>query len=251
MPVPVTDAAGLARPPAAARPFVAAGGVLAAAAGRLLAVPLAAFARRRHGKPMHPRGTVVRGVLDRYGARPPCGVPWLDVADRASVTVRLSRGAGLPPPWPDLLGLAVRVPGEDGDVDLLLSTTGSGSRTRLLPVLRRDAATGYGSIMGYRSRAGTLRLGAFAERTHGPGDRIDPDGGPAAGGGLVFVLAAARGTGPWRPFARLTLADPVDGGDADVRFDAVRRPPPGMVPDGPLARLRAPSYAAAQRARGG
>jgi hypothetical protein len=189
-------------------------------------------------------------VLDRYGSRPPWGVPWLDVAQRDSVIVRLSRGAGLPPPWPDLLGLAVRVPADAGDVDLLLSTTGSGSRTRLLPLLRRDAATGYGSIMGYRSRAGTLRLGAFAERTHRPGDRVDPDG-DAGAGGLVFVLAAARGSGPWRPFARLTLADALDGPDADVRFDAVRRPPPGLVPDGPLARLRAPSYAAAQRERSG
>jgi hypothetical protein len=247
----VTDAVRTRHPrlPAAAGPLVATAGSLAATAGRALSVPLAALARYRRGRPMHPRGTVVRGVLDRYGARPPWGVPWLDVADRTTVTVRLSRGAGLPPPWPDLLGLAVRVPGDDGDVDLLMSTTGSGPRTRLLPVLRRDAATGYGSIMGYRSTAGTLRLGAFAERTHGPGHRIDPDGTPGAGG-LVFVLAAARGTEPWRPFARLTLAGARDGDD-DVHFDAVRRPPPGLVPDGPLARLRAPSYAAAQRARSG
>lgn len=66
---------------------------LARATGRLLAVPLAAVARRRHGRPMHPRGAVSDAVLERSGVRPPWGVPWLDEPARDEVVVRLSRGS--------------------------------------------------------------------------------------------------------------------------------------------------------------
>ena len=205
----------------------------AAALGRVLAVPLGAVARRRSGKPMHPRGVVLHGVLDHTGSTPPRGVPWLDEPGRARALVRLSRGVGLPDRAPDLLGLAVHLP--DDGIDLLLSSTGRGRVSRLLPVPRRDPATAYGSIMGYRTTAGTVRLAAVGERT--------------SDDGLVFVLAAARGAGPWRLFARLTLGAAVPTRDPDVRFDAVRRPPPGLVPDGPMACLRAPVYARAREAR--
>lgn len=212
----------------------------AAGAGRALSVLVGAVARFRRGKPMHPRGVVLEGVLERTGSTPPWGVAWLDEPGSARAVVRLSRGAGLPDRLPDLLGLAVNVP--EDDVDLLLSSTGRGRVTRLLPVLRRDPATSYGSIMGYRSAAGTLRLTAVGERTAGrrDGDLTE---------GLVFVFAAARGTGPWRQFARLVLGAAGPERDPDVRFDAVRRPPPGLLPDGPMARLRAPSYARARIGR--
>ena len=204
----------------------------AAALGRALAVPLGGIAALRRGKPMHARGVVVEGVLERTGTAPPWGVPWLDEPRTDRALVRLSRGAGLPEGLPDLLGLAVHVPA-DG-VDLLLSSTAGGRLTRHVPVLRRKVATTYGSIMGYRSTAGTLRLTAVGERT---------------ATGTVFTLAAVRGLGPSRPFGRLVLGDPVQAGDPDVRFDAVRRPPPGMVADGPMARLRAPAYLRARESR--
>jgi hypothetical protein len=66
---------------------------------------------------------------------------------------------------------------------------------------------------------------------------------------LVFTLAAARGAGRWRPFARLTLAEVHRPHDPDLRFDAVRNPPPGMTADGPMARFRAPAYARAREQR--
>src|SRR4051812_1617930 len=126
---------------------------LARVAGRVVAVPLGALARRRRGKPMHPRGAVFEGLLERHGSRPPTGVPWLDATATDRVVVRLSRGAGLPAPWPDLLGLAIRLSGRE-PVDLLLTSAGSGPLTRLVPVPRTDAAAGYSSIMAYRSDAG-------------------------------------------------------------------------------------------------
>ena len=197
---------------------------------------------------MHPRGAVFDAVLDRTGSEPPWGVPWLDARARDAVVVRLSRGAGLAAPLPDLLGLAVRLPTDGAPVDLLLTTTGRGAATRLVAVPRRDTAAVYSSIMGYRSDAGVVRFAAFPDGHHLPSEPA-PLIDAVAREGLRFTLAAASGRGPWRPFARLTLTTPTDPRDCDVRFDAVRNPPPGLVPDGPMARFRAPAYATA-RAQG-
>ncbi len=224
---------------------------LARAAGLVVAAPLAALARWRNGRPMHPRGAVFSAVLDRHGSGRPWGIAFLDATARDDAVVRLSRGAGLPAPLPDLLGLAVRLDGGAGQpVDLLLSSTVPGPLARVVPALRRDAASVYGSIMAYSSTAGSIRLAALPT-TGG----IPSDPGPLAGSvarrPLVFELAAARGFGPWRRFARLTIRGAARPLDPDLRFDAVRHPPPGLVPDGPLARFRQPAYAAAQEARDG
>jgi hypothetical protein len=224
---------------------------LSRGAGRVVAAPLAALARWRNGKPMHPRGAVFHAVLDRHGSERPWGVPFLDETARDDVVVRLSRGAGLPAPLPDLLGLAMRLGAGSGEpVDVLLSSTGRGRLTRVVPALRRDAASAYCSIMAYSSAAGPLRLAALPTSDGVPSDPA-PLAQSVSRRPLVFVLAAARGLEAWRPFARLTIGRAAQPLDPDLRFDAVRNPPRGLVPDGPLARFRAPAYAAAQEARGG
>ena len=201
------------------------------AAGRLVAVPLGLLARASGGRPMHPRGVVLSARLERTGLPLPSGVGWLDEAGADDVLVRLSRGAGLPPRLPDLLGFALRAPGEQ-PVDLLLSSSGRCRLTRRVPVLRRDPATSYGSIMGYRSPAGPVLLAAH----------------PQAPG--VFGLAATVGRGPEQPFARVVLGVETGPPDPPLHFDAVLRPPPGLVADGPLARFRRPAYTAARAALG-
>ena len=222
-------------------------------AGRAVAVPLGALARRRRGKPMHPRGVVLDAVLERTGGPAGWDVPFLAGHGEQAALVRLSRGGGLPTPLPDVLGLAVRLPGTAGaedPVDLLLSSTGRGRLTRWVPVLRRDAVAVYSSIMGYRTAAGPVFLAALPETGVGP---VTAEPGPLAAaaraGRLAFTLAAARGAGEWQPFARLRLLAPVPEVDPDLRFDAVRNPPPGLVPDGPMARFRSPAYAAAREGR--
>ncbi len=216
------------------------------AAGRVVARPLAALARARAGKPMHPVGVAFPGRLERSGLGRRTGIGWLDGTGTQDVVVRLSRGAGLPRPLPDLLGLAVRVAG-DPPVDLLLSSAGEGRLTRRVPLLRRDAAGPYGSIMAYRSCAGPVWLTASPAATGLPSDRT---GLIAAGPGLQVTLCAAIGAGPWEPFARITLGTPPDPPDPPVHFDAVLHAPPGLRADGPLARFRRPAYAAARRALG-
>jgi hypothetical protein len=219
------------------------------AAGRLLAVPFGALARARHGKSLHPRGAVFTGRLERTGSRPRWGVPWLDEPGEDDAVVRLSRGAGLPAPLPDLLGLAIRVPGPEGrPVDLLLSSTGTGRLTRYLPQPRRDTAGGYCSLMTFRSPGGTVVLGALPEQDSVPSEP-EPLAGEVAARPLAFTLAAASPFGQWRPFARLELTTPADELDPDVRFDGMLHAPPGLVADGPMARLREPSYAAAREGR--
>ena len=201
------------------------------AAGRVAAVPLALLARARGGRPMHPRGVVLTARLHRTGLARPSGVRWLDEPGTDDVVVRLSRGAGFPPPLPDLLGFALRAPGER-PVDLLLSSTGRGRWTRRVPVLRRDPATSYGSIMGYRGPAGPVLL---AVHPQAPG---------------VFTLAATVGDGPEQPVGRVVLGEEAGPPDGPLHFDAVLRPPPGLVADGPLARFRRPAYTAARAALG-
>jgi hypothetical protein len=217
---------------------------LADAAGRAVALPLAGLARLRGAKPMHPRGVVFDALLHRQGLG--AGIPWLDEVADDDVLVRLSRGAGLPPRCPDLLGFALRVPGER-PVDLLLSSAGRGRWTRRVPVARRDAATTYGSIMAYRTPVGPAWLAAVSR---GEGLPTGRDGLATAGPGRVVTLSAAVGRGPWRPFATVTLRAETEPVDPPLHFDAVLNAPPGLTADGPLARFRRPAYAAARHAQG-
>ena len=220
----------------------------ATAVGRLVAVPLGALARLRRDKPMHPRGAVFDAVLERFGTEPGWGVRWLDDAATDDVLVRFSRSVGLPAPFPDVLGLAIRLPGADRPIDLLLSSTGRGPLLRWVPLPRQDAGGTYTSIMGYRSDAGILRLAAVPEVDSAPSEPEDL-AAEVVVHPLVFTLAAARGAQRWHPFGRLTLTDVHRPRDPDLRFDAVLHPPPGLTPDGPLARFRAPAYARARQER--
>ena len=222
------------------------------AAGTGVGAVLGTIARLRGGKPMHPRGAVFSAVLERTGSGGAgdrtWGVPWLDAVASDAAVVRLSRGAGLPARLPDVLGLAIRLPaGPTGPIDLLLSSTGRGRATRLIPVPRRDAAAFYSSVMGYRSDAGSLRIAALPEAGGVPSEPR-PLADAVTREGLAYRLAAARGAGPWEPFGRLVLGESAEPLDPDLRFDAVLNPPPGLVPDGPMARFRAPSYARARAA---
>jgi hypothetical protein len=167
----------------------------------------------------------------------PTGVPWLDDTGELAAVVRLSRAAGLPPPLPDVFGLAMRADLDGRWVDLLLSSSGVGAVTRALLVPRRDGATTYGSLMTYGSPAGRVSLLAVAESPLETG--------------AAFVLAAAFGFGPFEPYARLRLGPELgaDGADPRRAFDAVLHAPPGLAADGVVARFRTPAYAAVREAR--
>lgn len=202
--------------------------------GRALAGAVAGLARVRPApKVMHPHGEVRTGRLRRHGgdgAR--SGADFLDGSGDDEVLVRFSRAAGLPAPWPDVDGLALRIPdGAGGHADLLLSTTGRGRLARfvLVPTLREHGAF-QSMLLPHRSPTGPVLVAASAAGE----DRWD--------------LLWARPRGPWTTFATLEV-DPLPGRDLDLSFDAVTAAPAGLEVYEWHRRLREPSYAASRASR--
>lgn len=212
-------------------------------AGQVVGGAVALLSRaRRVEKPMHPRGYVAPAVLRRHRtSAEPSGAAFLDEAGEDDVLVRVSRSIGLPAPWPDVNGIAIRVssPGAaGGTADVLLSGTGHGRLTRyLLAPAVRETGGFYGTLLPYGSPTGPVHLGARQR--------------DAATWELLWSRAWAPGSA-WTSFAVLEL-DPsavAAREDRDIAFDAVRAAPPGLEVLAWHRRLREPSYAAARRSRG-
>ncbi len=204
----------------------------AAGAGRVLATLTTTFgAVRRLEKPLHPRGTVSSGVLVRTGSDVATGTPWLDGVGEDAVVVRRSRSVGLPPALPDIFGLALRCPLQDGGhLDLLFATTGLGRVGRHVLLPRIHPSRPMSTLLPYRTPSGPIVLAA---RPEGP-DR--------------HTLAWARvGTSAWHAFAHLD----VQSGEADplISFDPVLNAAPGLEQYPWVLRLREPAYAWARARR--
>jgi hypothetical protein len=208
-------------------------------AGGLLEGVFASVARLRPAaKPLHPRGETRAAIVTRSGLEPATGVPWIDEAGVDDAQVRLSRAVGLPPSWPDIFGLALRVPTSEGFGDVLFATTGRGTIGRfvLLPG-RSTTSWTYTTLIPYRTASGPLLLAAH------------PDGEG------TFTVACARPTGTWQPFGRIVLEPPPAAGTDDLNdvgpaFDPVLNQLPGLAYYPWAARLREGSYRAARRSRG-
>ena len=190
---------------------------------------------RPTAKPLHPRGTVVRGTLRRSGGEPATGAAWLDEPGEDAVLVRHSRAVGLPPPFPDIFGLAVRVPTDAGrHGDLLLASTGLGRLTRyVLTAARAPRHRPMTTLLPYRTPAGPVLLaGVLHSET-----RIE--------------LAWATGSGTWHVFAELVLEAETVAETSDLleSFDPVRNALPGLETYDWVRRLREPAYATARRSR--
>ena len=213
--------------------------------------------RRHRRKPLHPDGAVLPATLHRDGAPTAWGAPWLDATGEHETTVRLSRSAGLPPPLPDVLGLALRVRIDGLDADLLLSSTGRGRLGRFL--LRPRTAPGrsiYTTLLPYRSPRGPVLIAAEPERPR----QLPPDPAGLAGEltatPMRFVLSCAAPRGEWERFGSLEIGGQTDARtgrssvDAPVSFDPVLNPLPGLRMYDIAARLRAQAYRSARRSRG-
>jgi len=205
----------------------------AAGAGLAGAVRLVAAARP-DAKPLHPRGDVVTARLRRTGANPPTGSAWLDGSGSDEVLVRLSRAVGLPDGLPDIHGLAVRVPLEDGGHgDLLLATTGRSRLTRfVLTVGRTPWSRPLTTLLPYRTPTGPRLLASVARSE------------------TRYELAHASPGGAWHPFADLVLSSTA-GPDPLVSFDPVRNTLPGLDNYEWVRRLREPGYGTARLSRRG
>jgi hypothetical protein len=230
------------------------------AAGAGLGAASAVGTALRHDRPLHPRGALLAATVRRHGGPVRWGVPWLDEPGEDEGLARVSRSVGLPAPWPDVLGLALRVPvpgavvddGQPRQADLLFATTGLGVVGRFLFSPRRElAASPLTTLLPYRCPRGLVVLAATPADPGRPLPR-DPEelAAVAATEPVELVLEAAAPTGPWRAFGLLLLTGPADGPlDPPTAFDPVRRPLPGLEVPTALARLREPAYALAQRLR--
>jgi hypothetical protein len=177
---------------------------------------------------------VVVGTVHRHGANKTSGAEWLDLTGVDEVLVRQSRAVGLPPPAPDIFGLAVRVatgPGQHGD--LLFASTGLGRLTRFsLTVARSPYGRPLITLLPYRTPVGPVLLSAVFLHEH------------------TVALSWAVGSGSWNLFAELRLGDePADGTDAPVSFDPVKNVLPGLETYDWVRRLREPAYLTARRSR--
>ena len=197
----------------------------------LLTLPRAAVATSlgvatavRGARVFHPHGTTHVATVTVSG-----GGSWgADLLDRPAVhtgLVRLSRGAGLPEPLPDVEGLALRLPdlGVGGaPLDLLIN---SAWRYVFVPSV---LAPTWSAVLPHRTgSARRVLLGARPDRTG-------------------FTLVAAPLLGDWTPWGRLDLGDVLDG--EDLRF-APTIGAPDLQPVELFRTLRAWSYEASQAGR--
>ena len=168
-------------------------------------------------------------MLRRDGGWPLSGVEWLDGSGEDPVLVRTSRALGLPPRFPDIHGLALRVPTDAGHADVLLATTGLGRVSRFLLTASKDATSRpFTTLLPYRTPRGPVLIGAMATARD------------------AFELQWASSVGEWVPFGRLQLAAPADG-DPPISFDPVVNHLPGLEFYPWVQLLREPAYRSARR----
>ena len=182
-------------------------------------------------KPLHPDGELVDGRIFRRGSVERTGVPWIDEEGEDDVVVRRSRAIGLPHRLPDIHGLAVRVPTDDGDGDLLLATTGFGRLTRfVLTASRHPRSRPLTTLLPYETDSGPLLLAAEGVE------------------GGTYDLSWARPSGEWHLFGVLLLSS-TRSGDPAISFDPVQHQIPGLRQYPSVRRLREPAYLRARRSR--
>jgi hypothetical protein len=233
-----------------------------------------AVARLRGGRPLCRGGIVFDATLRLHGTSRFWGVPLLDDSAELRGIARVSRAVGLPPPLPDVLGLALRwerpartAAGFDGDgngngkgdlpegigepaiAELLLATTGHGLLGRHLPrVTTRFSPGFYGSLLPYAAGDRRILLGAVAPRAETVPADIAALARAVAERAMTLELVIATELGRWERFGELTLTGPARGdGRQPVRFDPTWHPIPGLPPAGLLQQVRGPTYAAVQQ----
>jgi hypothetical protein len=151
----------------------------------------------------------------------------------------------------------------------MLGTSFRGRATRHALALRNGLRAPLTCVLPYRTQSGRLVTIGVPERSAQlPGHR-DELSAHLARHPLALTLAVAAEGQPWRPFGTLTIGGAVlgtgDGSDgsegtgpdgrphegrADISFEPVLNPLPGLVLPEPLATIRSRSYAGARAGRG-
>ena len=242
--------------PAAAPPLPTVPAPVAAATGAFWG----AVSRLRGGmRSLHPIGDGYSAqiVVPEAASRPigSTGVDLFDMSGRREAIVRFSRGAGLPEPLPDILGIAVRVPdahGPGAHQDFLLVTSSAApvAHHALLPARSFFDRT-FSSILAY-SMGGSLRLvGArgLSAVPHGGDAGLGGVAIAAARGSLAYDLSLAAPFGRFSPVARLEVGDRLPSDVSERLTFNVWNTGGGIAPAGPFQGVRLPAYEGSQRGR--
>lgn len=218
------------------------------AVGAALFRSLSSLRRKRI---FHPHGVAFRVRVQAHPSTPVSARPLFEGDGARDGVVRLSRGAGLPEPLPDILGVALKFDrqGSLPEQDLLLASSGEGPvlQNLLIPA-RRFGSRPFSTVLFYRSPGGLVLFGAFASGRDASlslaeiFERTELD--------LTLLLATASPFGSWRPFATAALTERLADTEAEnLRFDPANTANE-LEPAGALNRLRAPVYEASQEGRG-
>jgi hypothetical protein len=216
------------------------------------------LAALRGGRALHPVGVGFRASLEVVAAPGPwAGTALLAPGTRHDAVVRCSRGAGLPEPLPDALGLAVRLPdayGPGRPQDFLVTSSAD------LPLVRRLLVPSRSFLAGSLSSALPYRVGGRdavvllrprprpgSGRWPGTGRALADLRAAAATGDLAYELRLAGSLGRSRTVAVLAIGQPL----GPAATEALRFNPwttgRDIRPVGRLNRLRRRSYRASQQ----
>ena len=222
--------------------------------GTVTAAGFGVASRLRGSKVFHPEGVVHEGVVEITGSDDaPAGVELLSRPARHDALIRFSRGAGLPSPLPDVMGMAIRLPDVHGPghhQDLLMVTSGNGALVHhLLVPAPGFMSLPYSSLLPYRAADGALFLiGATIRRRQRPApgaDEYDVLARAAATGRPAFDLAVAALGGRLRPVGTITLGHRLEPDSNALRFNPFNTGG-GLQPTGFLQRLRDAAYPGSQ-----
>ena len=202
-----------------------------------------AMARLRQAPVVHPRAVTFSAQLIVCRQTPL--IPQGDYL----ATVKLSKGAGTPGRWPDVLGVALRFhhPRDTADpCDILFSSAGDGPLTRWLPVPAGDwGGARYGTLAPYESagRWWWLMLTPSGPVGHASVDELEDSAPPS------FGLHISGGTAVWLPVGRLALRERLE--DTGLVFDPVLNHPDGAFPAPSwLREFRERAYSGSRQGRG-
>ncbi len=218
----------------------------------LIALPFQWGASIRGKRFFHPVGVLAEGSIERI-APANKGLP----LPSSDVVARVSKAVGMPGPVPDVIGLALRVPGQDAAAkpwDMLLVSAGSsvlGRAIALRPVASWTAQT-MTSLMPLRYQGKNWWLRArIATDINGLGLSLDSVRARIEDGGIELTIGQACGTAEFSPLARVTLRKvATHAPHGDVSFDPVLNTAPRVtLYPGWLAGLRRSAYARSREGR--
>lgn len=225
------------------------------ASGRLIGGALAAVARLRGGKAVHPHGATHRALLRIAGGpEAPSESTLLSTPREWPAIVRFSRSLGVPRPIPDLLGMSLRVLdayGHGRHQDLLMVSSIDRPVLHHIFVPSADVQQRpYSSSLPYRAGDRSFIVGARpvsgSPRPDGD-DELHRLALAAATGRLRFELVIAEPRGRFVPLGSLEIGERLPEAADALRFNPFNCGG-GLEPHGFLNRLRDYAYPLSQRA---